>query len=238
MMSESVAEYSALRVMQHKYGDEHMRRFLSHELDGYLRGRSGEVRHEPPLVLVDREPYVWYQKCSLVLYALSDYIGEDNLNRALGGFLRANKFSDPPYPDTRGFVDALRAATPANLQYLITDMFESITLYDNKTTKATWEETPDHKYKVVMNVESRKLKANGDGAEQQVQLHDLIEVGVFSGTKDHEKPLHVEKIWVDQPKSTLEFVVNEKPTRAGIDPYSKLIDRNPEDNTIDIEKAP
>ena len=238
MMSESLAEYSALRVMQHKYGDEHMRRFLSHELDGYLRGRSGEVRHEPPLVLVDREPYVWYQKGSLVLYGLSDYIGEDNLNRALSTFLQAHKYSNPPYPDTQGFVDALKTVTPAALQYLIADMFESITLYDNKTTKATWQETPDHKYKVVMNVESRKVKANGDGVEQPVPLHDLIEVGVFSGTKDHEKPLHVEKVWLSQPKTTLEFVVDEKPTRAGIDPYSKLIDRNPEDNVVDIDKAP
>jgi ABC-2 type transport system permease protein len=28
--------------------------------------------------------------------------------------------------------------------------------------------------------------------------------------------------------------VKEKPTRAGIDPYNKLIDRNGDDNTIDI----
>src|SRR5271170_1548172 len=84
MMSESLAEYSALRVMQHQYGDAQMRRFLKYELDGYLRGRAGEVRHEPPLVLVQNEPYVWYQKGSMVLYALSDYIGEDKLNAALG----------------------------------------------------------------------------------------------------------------------------------------------------------
>ncbi len=48
MMSESLAEYSALRVMEKKYGSENMRKFLSHELDGYLRGRSGEIRHENP----------------------------------------------------------------------------------------------------------------------------------------------------------------------------------------------
>jgi len=30
--------------MQHKYGDAEMRRFLKHELDGYLRGRASEVR--------------------------------------------------------------------------------------------------------------------------------------------------------------------------------------------------
>jgi ABC-2 type transport system permease protein len=62
MMSETLAEYSALMVMQQKYGRDNMHRFLKHELDRYLRGRGGEVRHEPPLALVQREPYVWYQK--------------------------------------------------------------------------------------------------------------------------------------------------------------------------------
>jgi ABC-2 type transport system permease protein len=236
MMSEALAEYSALRVMQHQYGDAHMRHFLKYELDGYLRGRSGEIRHEPPLVLVQNEPYVWYQKGSLVLYALSDYIGEDTLNHALGGYLMQNRYSKGTYPDTRGFVAALRAATPADLQYLITDMFETITLYDNRAVSATWQETPDHKYKVVMHVKSRKLKANGDGAETEVPLHDLIEVGVFSGATNHEQPIHVEKRWITQADSTIEFVVDTKPTRAGIDPYNKLIDRNPEDNMTDVSK--
>jgi len=30
--------------------------------------------------------------------------------------------------------------------------------------------------------------------------------------------------------------VNEPPTRAAIDPYNKLIDRNPEDNWADVER--
>jgi len=47
--------------------------------------------------------------------------------------------------------------------------------------------------------------------------------------------LQTEKVWITQPRTTFDFVVNEKPTRAGIDPYSKLIDRNPEDNWADIE---
>jgi hypothetical protein len=42
-------------------------------------------------------------------------------------------------------------------------------------------------------------------------------------------------VWVAQPRTTLTFVVNEPPTRAAIDPYSKLIDRNPEDNWADVE---
>jgi len=29
-------------------------------------------------------------------------------------------------------------------------------------------------------------------------------------------------------------VVDEQPTRAGIDPYNKLIDRNSDDNMVDV----
>ena len=30
------------------------------------------------------------------------------------------------------------------------------------------------------------------------------------------------------------IIVDQKPTRAGIDPYNKLIDRNGDDNTMDV----
>jgi len=235
MMSESLAEYSALRVMEHKYGDDQMRRFLKHELDGYLRGRAGEVRHEPPLVLVQNEPYVWYQKGSLAFYALSDAIGEDKLNAALKEFLDKWKMNGPPYPDTRGLMESLRKQTPPDLQYMITDMFETITLYDNKAASAKVQPTADHRYKVTLVVDARKMRANGEGVETAIPIHDLIEVGVFKGKKDKEQPLHTEKVWITQPRTTLEFIVNEPPTRAAIDPYSKLIDRNPEDNWADVE---
>lgn len=234
MMSETLAEYSALKVMEKKYGKENIRKFLRFELDRYLRGRAGETRKEPPLALVQREPYVWYQKGALVMYAMSDYIGEDKLNGALKGFLDKNKFATGPYPDTRGFVQAMRDATPAELQYLVTDMFESIILYENKAVSAMV--TPEgNKFKVTLTVETAKHKADGSGNETPVTLNDLIEVGVFSGTKDHPKALHLEKRWFKTSSSTLEFTVDEKPTFAGIDPYNKLIDRNPEDNLIAVE---
>lgn len=236
MMSETLAEYSALKVMEKKYGEENIRKYLKYELDRYLRGRAGETRHEPPLALVQREPYVWYQKGALVMYALSDYIGEDKLNAALKGFLEKEKYATGPYPDTRGFVEAMRGATPPELQYLVTDMFESIVLYENKVVTATATPTTGNHYKVAMTVNTAKRKADGSGNETPVALNDLIEVGVFAGTKEHLKPLHVEKQWFKSDSSALEFVVDEKPTFAGIDPYNKLIDRNPEDNLIAVEE--
>ncbi len=242
MMAESLAEYSALRVMQKKYGDYQMHKFLKHELDGYLRGRSGESRKETPLDLVQRESYVWYQKGSLVLYALSDYIGEDKLNLALHNFLMQYRYANAtdsesgPYPDTRQFVQALRDQTPPELQYYITDAFESIVLYDNKAVTATVTPTPDKKYKVTLVVDAKKFMADGLGTETPMPLTDYIDIGVFTGKKDHERPLSLKKEKITQEAQTFEIVVDQMPTRAGIDPYNKLIDRIPDDNMIDVSK--
>ena len=181
MMSETLAQYSAYMVMQQKYGKDYMHRVLRHFLDRYLRGRAGEVRHERPLALVQREPYVWYQKGGQIMYTLADYIGEDKINLALHNFLMQYRYAnannqvdaaataggaaapDQPYPDTRLLVDALRAQTPPELQYLIDDGFNRIVLYDNKTISATSQKTADGKYKVTLKVQARKVQADGNG---------------------------------------------------------------------------
>jgi len=242
MMSETLAEYSALMVMKKKYGADNMHRFLRHELDQYLRGRAGEVRHEPPLALVQREPYVWYQKGGQIMYTLADYIGEDKVNLALHNFLMQYRYANAttaqaePYPDTRQLVEALRAQTPPELQYLITDGYDSIVLYDNKALTATYVPTADHKYKVTLAVQARKVKADGNGNETPMPLNDYIEIGVFKGKKDEEQPLYLKKEKFTQEQNTFEIVVDEMPTRAGIDPYNKLIDRIADDNLIDVAK--
>jgi ABC-2 type transport system permease protein len=252
MMSESLAEYSALQVMAHKYGRDLMHRYLRHELDRYLRGRAGEIRHEPPLALVQREDYVWYQKGGQILYTLADYIGEDKIDLALHNFLMQYRYAnannqvdahdspgssvslDEPYPDTRMLVDAIRAQTPPELQYLVDDGFNRIVLYDNKAVSATWQKTPDGKYKVTLEVQARKVQADGNGAETPVPLSDYIEIGVFSGKKDEEKPLYLKKEKFTEEHKTFVVVVDQAPTLAGIDPYNKLIDRNADDNMIDV----
>ena len=107
------------------------------------------------MALVQREPYVWYYKGGLVMCALRDYIGEERLNAALRGFLEKNRYAAGPYPDTRGFVAALREATPPELQYLIADMFESITLFDNKAASAAWSPAAGGRYQVNLTVNAQ-----------------------------------------------------------------------------------
>jgi hypothetical protein len=267
MMSETLAQYSAYMVMQQRYGKDYMHRVLRHFLDGYLRGRSNEVRHERPLALVEREPYVWYDKGGQIMYTLADYIGADKVNRALHDFLMQYRYAnagnqadaahatqgdnavaqspvaqssvaqtavDHAYPDTRQLIDALRAQTPAEFQYLIDDGFNRIVLYDDKALTAKSRRTPAGKYEVTLEVQARKSQVDADGHETPMPLADYIEIGVFKGAKDEEKPLYLEKKKMTQERQTYTVIVDEKPTRAGIDPYNKLIDRISDDNMIDV----
>jgi ABC-2 type transport system permease protein len=242
MMAETLAEYSALMTMQHRYGAENMHKFLRYELDRYLRGRGAEVRREEPLAQVQQEAYVWYQKGGQVMYTLADYIGEDKVDLALHNFLmqyryaNANDAQSGPYPDTRELVAFLRAQTPADLQYYIDDNFENIVLYDNKAVSATVTPTSDHKYKVTLVVEAHKVRSDGSGNETSMHLHDLIDIGVLTGPSDAEKPLYLKKEWISDGRQTFTVTVDQMPTRAGIDPYNKLIDRNEDDNEIEVTK--
>jgi len=120
------------------------------------------------------------------------------------------------------------------MQYFIDDSFEKITLYDNKAVSATAQKQPDGTYKVTLTVQGKKVYADGNGVESATAIHDLIDVGVFSGKKDEEQPLAVRKEKITGGTQTFEFVVKTQPTRAGIDPYNKLIDRNLDDNSMDV----
>ncbi len=254
MMSETLAQYSAYMVREHKYGKDYMHRVLRHFLDQYLRGRAGEVRHEPPLSQVQREAYVWYQKGGQIMYTLADYIGEDKVDLALHNFLMQYRYAnannqvdatdsargvqsmDGPYPDTRMLVDALRAQTPPELQYLIDDGFNRIVLYDDKALTATSHRLPNGKYQVTLDVQARKVQADSNGVESPMPLADYIDIGVFTGKTDEEKPLYMKKEKFTQEHQTFTIIVDQRPTRAGIDPYNKLIDRISDDNTIEVTK--
>jgi len=232
LLSETLAQYSALMVMKKKYGEAKMQKFLAYELDRYLLGRASEQKKELPLARVENQPYIHYRKGSLVMYALADYIGEDNLNRAIRAFRDETAFKGPPYPNATQFLKHVRAVTPPHYQYVIDDMFESITLYDNRATAASARALPDGTYEVTIKVVAQKLRADALGKESDAPLDDWIDVGVLGADG---APLWIEKKRIARGENTFTAAVAGKPARAGIDPLNKLIDRRPKDNTVAVE---
>lgn len=234
LLSETLAQYSALMVMKQKYGEAKMQKFLAYEMDRYLGGRAFEQKKELPLARVENQQYIHYNKGSIVMYALQDYIGEENVNRALKALIQESAYKGPPYPNATMFLKHIRAVTPSHLQYVIDDMFENIILYDNRTTKATYRELLGGKFEVTMKITAKKRKADKLGKEEDVPLADWIDIGVLD---EKGVPIFLEKRKIEKEENEIVVVVDRKPAKAGIDPLNKLIDRRPKDNAIAVEKG-
>ena len=237
MFSEGLAEYSALTVMEKRYGREAAQKFLRRELDGYLRGRGNERKKEVPLLYVENQPYIHYQKGSLAFYALRDYIGEEAMNTALRAFLAKWSLKGPPYPTARDLLAEFQKVTPDSLKYVLTDLFEEMTFYENKADSATTTKQPDGNWSVHLVMRAKKLKGDSVGATREVPMADYVDIGIFGDRVPGQKlgePLLVKKVRITQPVTTLDVVVPKEPKKAGIDPYNKLIDRTPEDNVSGV----
>ncbi|MCE3278267.1 MAG: hypothetical protein K0S44_458 [Bacteroidetes bacterium] len=236
LMSETMSQYSALMVMEKEFGKQAMKKFLKYEMNQYLQGRATEGKKERPLMLCENQQYIHYNKGSVVMYALKDYIGEDTLNAALAKYIKKVAYQEPPYTNSVEFISYLKAATPDSLKYIINDMFETITLYENKAGKCSYTKTKEGKYLVKFSIESKKMKADSIGKMVNVPIADWIDIAVFGSKEDKagkktETELYLQKRKITKDKMEFEILVNEEPVKVGIDPYNKLIDRTPDNNT-------
>ena len=232
MLSETMAQYSALMVMKRTFGPDQMKRFLRYELDGYLKGRATERKKELPLARVENQGYIHYQKGGLVMYALQDYLGEEKLNAAIAEYVRSVAYQDPPYTNSLELIDYIRRITPAELAYLIVDLFETITLYENRALTAACIELAPDRYEVRLSVAAKKLRVDDQGVESELPLEDFVDIGVLDETG---KPLVLEKKRITSSPADFTFELSQRPAKAGIDPLNKLIDRTPDDNTISVK---
>ena len=234
LMSESMAEYSAMMVMEHEFGKEAMHKFLKYSLNRYLIGRASEKKKELPIMLAENQQYIHYNKGCLIMYALKDFIGEDSVNSALKRYIKKVGFQSAPYTTSKEFVDNMRLSTPDSMKYVIKDLFEDITVYENYVKDLSYTKQPNGKYKVKLTVGSNKFKADSLGKSKTVDVNDWMDIGIFSEKMEKGKTMDKElmfiKIKMDKPLKSFEFTIDNEPKSAGLDPYNKLIDRMPENN--------
>jgi hypothetical protein len=241
MILESLAQYSALMVLKAEYGDEKVEQFLKTQLKEYLRGRTIETKIERPLALATGDPYIHYNKGALNLYALQDYISEEKVNIALQRFIKdwnafGGSLQRDRYATTEDLLGYFRAVTPDTLQNVITDLFETITIYDNKVVAAQQEKLSENKYKVDFTIHALKFHIDSLGIETPERLRDWIDIGVYARNDNGEDELiYLNKHKITEQITKLQIVVNRLANKAVIDPRHILIDKKGEDNVSQIE---
>jgi aminopeptidase N len=244
VLSESLSNYTAMMVTEKVLGPDEARRVYDFQMDRYLSRRSA-FQTDVPLVGVEDHPHIAYGKGAVAMYTLRERIGEEAVNTALRRLLVKHRdpldSQDPGparnrrYATALDLVHELRLVTPEPLQYLITDLFETVTLWDLKTERAVVSQTEDGQYEVSLDVVATKMQADTVGRETETPMDDLIEIGVFGASVD--EPLSLERHRIRSGAQTIRITAPRPAVRAGIDPLRKLIERDRADNVVEVEPA-
>jgi aminopeptidase N len=235
LLSESLAEYSAMQVLEKTYGQEQLRRYL-----GQLRTRNEVPRSRAavPLLRAANDDFLAYYKGPFALYALSEYIGKERVNSALRSLLAKHSTGVPPLPTTLDLYRDLQAVTPGSLQYLLHDLFEANTFWELETERAIAKQTEASTWQVTLDVRGRKVVVDEAGVETEVPMDDWVEIGVFAPAEEGEEgdePLYVQKHRIRSGPQRITVVVPTRPAWAGIDPRYLLIDLETGDNVEEVE---
>ena len=137
-----------------------------------------------PLLEVEDQPHIAYGKGAVAMYTLREQHWRRAVNTALRRFLEKHRDGGPPYPTSLDLVRELRAVTPDSLQYLLTDLFETVTLWDVKTERAVVARTARRRStEVTLDVVAKKMRADSVGHETETPMDDFVEIGVFAPGK-------------------------------------------------------
>ena len=234
MLTETMAMYVEVMCLEKEYGKEISRKFLKKEMNRYLTRRKKDVEGERPLMRSYADQYYLnYPKSSVLMYALQDYVGEDRVNTALRKVVEKYGHKEDVFATSLDLLNAFKALTPDSLQYLIIDLFETITLWANEAKSASYVELDDGKYKVTLAASTHKFRADSIGNQTEIPIGDYIDIGVLG---ENEEELYLKKHKFTQNESDIEIIVDKKPVRAGIDPYLILIDRERDNNLVQVKR--
>lgn len=240
MVSETLAQYSSMMTLETEYGHEMARRFYDYNMDEYLRGRRVFTNRETPLLDVERQGYVYYYKGAVAMYTLRERLGAEAVNGALRSFRDKYAGVSGPPPTSRALYRELQAVTPDSVRPLLSDLFEHITLWNVRTDSVRAEPDGAGAWRVTLHVDASKARADSIGQQTPIAMDDLVDIGVFAGENGRNglgDPLYVTPHRIRSGKQTITVTVPRKPTRAGIDPYRTLIERERDDNVATVGEA-
>ena len=153
LLTESLAWYSAMDVVEAEFGPDHLERLMGVMRQAYLapRPESGV-----PLLRAS-DWFDAYRKGPFAMYALREYVGEEQVDAALRRLLAEHGGGEPPLPTSLDLYRELRAVTPDSLRYLLADLFERNTFWELATEEATAEPTGTGAWRVTLDVRARKV---------------------------------------------------------------------------------
>ncbi|MBX2799529.1 MAG: hypothetical protein KTR31_17770 [Myxococcales bacterium] len=226
VLTESLSQYYALKVMEAEYGSDQIDRFLTYEADRYFSGRANERDEELPLMRVENQQYIHYAKGGLVLWTLSQRIGPRRFDAALQQFLQRWRLVGPPYPTARDLVEHLESSFPEHID-AIGDGFRRIVRYDLRLTEASTRPV-DAGFEVQLQLVADRIESDGAGRDTTDPLHDTLMVEAETEAGDTARA--AVQLTGSGSYTAVFAELPAPPVAVRLDPLARFLEQDRDDN--------
>jgi ABC-type transport system involved in multi-copper enzyme maturation permease subunit len=233
-LSESLAWYSAIGVVEHAFGPEHLTKLLALMREAW---RPPRPPSDPPLLRASGW-FLSYRKGPLAMYALREYVGAAQVNVALRRLLAAHRDARPPLATTRDLYRELEAVTPDSIRPMLHDLLAANTLWELETDTVTATPAAGGMTRLTLDLRARKIVVDTAGVEREVPMHDLVEIGAFADGANDQRgaPVYRRLHRIRSGTQRITITVPATATWAGVDPRWLLFDLDPYDNVARLPR--
>jgi ABC-2 type transport system permease protein len=250
---ESLAEYAAIKLLEHQRGILHMQRLLKYDQETYLLART-TTKFEETLSTSTTQSHVYYEKGAVMFSMLAFIIGEDNFNQALRDLKADFTNADgSPKKGVYAVVDDLKKALLNNVkkedkQYkkMVREVFSQRLIFDLQMQQVETTQLENGDWQIDMTLLAKKYFADDRGEETEKTFNYPIEIGFFSqhpkdvanNSPDSDFIIDMQRVELSIDKESdkesdkeweptqLSLIVSEKPKYVAIDPWYRFIDKD------------
>jgi hypothetical protein len=234
-LTESLAKYTEFMAVEKRFGKMYLRNLLQTDNQLYFSMRNmGE--QELPLSQTD-QPFVYYQKGGLALYAIKEELGEGPFREALQRLVDKHAFPRLKATPANLLNELYQEATPVQVKH-IDDYVKKVIVYDTRLQLISCKPLSNGQFSLTLQVNITKIDQTG--AQPQILIpDDSISIAVFDQSMDlwdrHTQPVYLQQQSFSKAVSVITITVNKKPAVVAIDPWGYLLDENQQDNVQEVK---
>lgn len=216
MLTETLAMYTELMLAKKMHGNKRVMENVNLHLGMYLDER-GFTEEQPLFKALSSNVHLSYSKGLVVMYQLTQMIGEEKVNLALRHLLQNHAYPNAS-PVSTDFINELYAVTDTSVHVRIDELFKKITLYDF-SIKNTGVKKAGAKYELMINGIANKYYEDGKGVQTSVSFSDTVDVAISFKTGEEK----IVKVPIRNNQVSVKIVVGEIPKAILFDPNVQFI---------------
>lgn len=238
-LNESLSKYTEVAVIQQLYGKTMLRELADYSSEEYFRHRAQAAEAEESLHLVSKQRFLVYHKGFVVMHALRELLGEEQVNKALSQLIQQYSDTAQRRATSLDLIQALYEVAPKANHSLINDWLKKSITYDLKIAESSMKQLADGTYEIRAKIIAKRFESQQDEAPKEIGISEMLQIGLFtkhpSELKKDEQPVLLQHYQFDESTKEIVLLVNERPTYLAIDPYVTRLDANRVDNLEELE---